>query len=167
LFKFSTLTFQITNTPFYKKEHREYNFSHYTQQWNSRCEFLSRVSTILIIVHMMPEIEFGSQLHMLPLQKNWILKKIWKTILHIHLHNMCVRQVSWVSTILYDLCKKEKIYLLKTHTFSIEFCIFYTLHTTIRFCMKWLCESVSREDICAIFCFSFFNSKICVTCISK
>jgi hypothetical protein len=55
------------------------------------------------------------------------------------------------------LCKKEKIYLLKSLIFSIEFCLFYTRHTTSRIFMKQLCERVAREDVRSNFLFQFFE----------
>jgi hypothetical protein len=53
------------------------------------------------------------------------------------------------------LCKQDKIYVLKSFTFNIEFCLFYTHHMTSQLFMKRICEHVAREDVRVIFLFQF------------
>jgi hypothetical protein len=81
---------------------------------------------------------------------------------------MCVRQVPQKTNIFCGLCKKEKIYIVKSNIFCTEICLFYTRHIINRFfyettlwpCSTWRCTY-------KIFVSIFLKFKICVTCIFK
>ena len=81
---------------------------------------------------------------------------------------MSIRQVTRKTNIFCGLCKKVKLYLVKSIIFITEFCLFYTLHMISRFFMKRLCERVASVDVRTKFFVSIFlKFKMFITCISK
>ena len=99
-----------------------------------------------------PEIQFGSHVHMLSISKKYISKCqniMTKSSAHKSWLFMSEHKVSRKNDSFFVLHEKDKNMSREKAYFSTETCLFYTDRIKSRFPVNRLLKHVRREDVCA------------------